>query len=266
MQRLKNILQRIDGRGYGAYQDLQGQYQIRDWTLIIDHVQGDPYAPPSRLRLQVPLAVAGFPASYCTSAVRRVALGDYLTRLFHRVSRQPASRQQGSPTATIRIDVPGQEVLPRSSIAITDTHLEARCTVALPARGRTVLGYQAITLLCETLPAIADQSLRYRALSSRSTIWWHSWRMGHCCRAVLATTTARCTRHHWCTGSHHQVWLSTSISRMPDVYVARAYGAASRSSSGGAIISWQINATPGPHPWYLRPYPRRWPRVCGDGS
>ena len=167
MQRLKNILQRIDGRGYGAYKDLRGQYRIRDWTLIIDHVQGDPYAPPSRLRLQVPLGVAGFPASYCTSAVRRVALGDYLTRVFHRAIRQPASGQGGSPAVeAIRIDVPGQEVLPRSSIAISDTHLEARCTVALPARGRTILGYQATTLLCETLPAIADQSLRYQALSS----------------------------------------------------------------------------------------------------
>ncbi|MCZ6872486.1 MAG: hypothetical protein O7G88_02990, partial [bacterium] len=40
MQRLKQILQRIDGRGYGAYKDLRGNYQLQDWTLIVDHVQG----------------------------------------------------------------------------------------------------------------------------------------------------------------------------------------------------------------------------------
>jgi predicted ABC-class ATPase len=49
-------------------------------------------------------------------------------------------------------------------VAFTDTHLEVRFTVNLPARGRTILGHQALTLLCEAVPAIADQSLRYRAL------------------------------------------------------------------------------------------------------
>jgi predicted ABC-class ATPase len=165
MQRLIRILQRIDGRGYGAYKDLQGQYQLHDWTLCIDHVQGDPFAPPSRCRLRLPLAVAGFPPASLTPKARRVALGDFLTRAFHRALRQPQRQQRGTGGAqAIRIDVPGQAVLPRSSIAFTDTHLEARLTVDLPARGRTVLGRQAVALLCEVLPAIADQSLRYRAM------------------------------------------------------------------------------------------------------
>jgi predicted ABC-class ATPase len=165
MQQLQRLLQRLDGRGYGAYKNLRGQYQIREWTLIIDHVQADPYAPPSRLRLQVPLGVAGFPEAYLTSAVRRTALGDYLTRAFHRALRQQVGRQHGSaPGDAIHIDVPGQEVLPRSSMAITDTHIEARCTVALPARGRTILGHQAMTLLCQSLPTIAEQSMLWRAL------------------------------------------------------------------------------------------------------
>jgi predicted ABC-class ATPase len=167
MQRLQRILQRLDGRGYGAYKDLRGQYQIQAWTLIIDHVQADPYAPPSRLRLQVPLSEAGFPDAYLTSPVRRTALRDYLTRAFHRAIHQQAGRQRSStPGQAIHIDVPGQEVLPRSSMAITDTHLEARFTVGLPARGRTILGHQAMTLLCESLPAIAEQSLLYRTLPS----------------------------------------------------------------------------------------------------
>ncbi len=165
MQRLRSILQRIDGRGYGAYKDLRGTYQLGDWTLIIDHVQGDPFAAPSRLRLRLPLSAAGFPAACSTPTARRVALGDFLTRTFHRAIQQHRDRQRGGGSGdAIRIDAPGQEVLPRSSLAFTDTHLEARFTVSLPARGRTILGRQAISLLCETLLAIADQSLRYRAL------------------------------------------------------------------------------------------------------
>lgn len=165
MQRLIATLQRIDGRGYGAYKDLQGQYQLRDWTLCIDHVQGDPFAAPSRVRLCLPLAMAGFPAACLTPSVRRVALGDFLTRAFHRVMRQYDGRQHSHGVSeAIGIDVPGQEVLPRSSIAFTDSHLEVRLTVDLPARGRTILGRQAMTILCEALPAMADLSLRYGAL------------------------------------------------------------------------------------------------------
>jgi hypothetical protein len=41
MQRLTETLRRIDGRGYGAYKDIRGAYQLHDWTLCIDHVQGD---------------------------------------------------------------------------------------------------------------------------------------------------------------------------------------------------------------------------------
>jgi predicted ABC-class ATPase len=165
MQHLRDILQRIDGRGYGAYKDLQGRYQLGEWTLHIDHVQGDPFASPSRVRLQLPLAAAGFPSTCLTPVCWRVALGDLLTRSFDRVLRQQQARQRDEGTRrAIFIDAPGQEVLPRTSVAITATHLEVRLTVHLPARGRTVLGRTALTLLSDTLPAVANRSLRYHAL------------------------------------------------------------------------------------------------------
>lgn len=166
MQRLKTILQRLDGRGYGAYKELRGEYRLGDWTLRIDHVQGDPYAAPSRLRLRLPLSEAAFPASWLRPTVRRIALGDLLTRIFQQTVRQQRQQQGRGLSDAIRIDQPGQEVLPRSSLAFDETHLEARFTVSLPARGRTILGRQAVTLLCDLLPAIADRSLRQRALRS----------------------------------------------------------------------------------------------------
>jgi predicted ABC-class ATPase len=167
MQHLRDILQRIDGRGYGAYKDLHGHYQLGEWTLHIDHVQGDPFAPPSRLRLQLPLAAAEFPPTSLAPASRRIALGDFLTRAFDRALRQHQARQHDEGTRrAIFIDAPGQEVLPRTSVAITATHLEVRLTVHLPARGRTVLGRTALALLSDTLPAVANHSLRYRALHS----------------------------------------------------------------------------------------------------
>jgi predicted ABC-class ATPase len=58
---LIKILQRIDGKGYKAYQEIGGTYQFQTFTLIIDHVQGDPFAEPSRRRILVTQSRAGFP-------------------------------------------------------------------------------------------------------------------------------------------------------------------------------------------------------------
>ena len=50
---LKRELDRIDGRGYKSYKDLEGQYDFDKFILSIDHVQGDPFAAPSRIRVIV---------------------------------------------------------------------------------------------------------------------------------------------------------------------------------------------------------------------
>ena len=60
MNDLRNDLNRIDGRGYKSYKDLEGQYQFSNYVLSIDHVQGDPFAAPSRVRVIVENKVAGF--------------------------------------------------------------------------------------------------------------------------------------------------------------------------------------------------------------
>ena len=37
---LRRILDRIDGRGYKAYKEIQGAFEFPRYTLHIDHVQG----------------------------------------------------------------------------------------------------------------------------------------------------------------------------------------------------------------------------------
>lgn len=58
---LKTTLRRIDGKGYKAYKDIKGQYDFGTYTLIIDHVQGDPFATPSRVRVKLAQKKADFP-------------------------------------------------------------------------------------------------------------------------------------------------------------------------------------------------------------
>ena len=52
-EELRTKLRSIDHRSYPAYKDLQGAYDFRDYILSIDHVQGDPFAAPSRLSIKV---------------------------------------------------------------------------------------------------------------------------------------------------------------------------------------------------------------------
>ena len=48
---LRELLGRIDRRGYPAYKDTAGRYQFQKYTLSIDHVQGDPFAADSHTYL-----------------------------------------------------------------------------------------------------------------------------------------------------------------------------------------------------------------------
>lgn len=58
---LRSLLSRIDHRGYPAYKDTKGQYRFPGYVLSIDHVQGDPFASPSKVSVLVSGKTAGFP-------------------------------------------------------------------------------------------------------------------------------------------------------------------------------------------------------------
>mgnify|MGYP006274998267 FL=1 len=159
-QDLKKRLNRIDAKGYKAYKDLQGGYDLGNWTLHIDHVQSDPFAPPSKLRVVVREQRTKFPAEFLVNPVRRTAAEDFLTRRFSQWAGQVASehRQRGKGER-VGIDGCGQEILLRTSMMLREGHVEARCTVGLPARGRTILGRRAEAILLQDLPRIVEQAL-----------------------------------------------------------------------------------------------------------
>jgi predicted ABC-class ATPase len=166
---LKRILGRIDGRGYKAYKDIAGSYDFQGWTLFIDHVQGDPFAAPSKIRLRVPQTTARVPASLCENPVRRVAFEDFLARQVEKAINRASRNVRGSgKSGLIFIDAGKQEVLERTAVVVTRDFVEARIQVGLPAAGRTVLGRQADTLLCGELPRLAETALTWNNLGSKA--------------------------------------------------------------------------------------------------
>ena len=90
---LTRILRRIDGAGYKAYKEIAGRYAFPEFVLSIDHVQGDPFAAPSRLRVFVPQTEARFPAETHRSKSRAIALSNLLARSFSRAARRVAERR-----------------------------------------------------------------------------------------------------------------------------------------------------------------------------
>lgn len=171
-QDLRQQLAELDQRGYKAYKQIEGDYQFADFTLAIDHVQGDPFAAPSRLRVCVPQRgrngepIAGFPPVLYQTRSRAIALRDFLNRQFSRVARHLRENRGSGKSGLIDIIQPSQQVLERTAVGIDDRQVEVRFAVGLPARGRQILGFQAIELLCEDIPQIVDQSLKYAHLDA----------------------------------------------------------------------------------------------------
>ncbi len=163
---LKNAFTKIDGRGYKAYQALLGAFDFPGFRLLFDHIQSDPYASPSHLRIQVPAAVAEIPRELFRDRIRRIALQDFLIRAFadavQELAEKPRRRVIGG---SLSIDVGGQEVLDRSALRVVRGAVEVRFVFGLPGEGRIVAGEEAARVLCEILPQVVERSLIYRNLA-----------------------------------------------------------------------------------------------------
>ncbi|SJZ52235.1 ABC-ATPase domain-containing protein [Garciella nitratireducens] len=165
-QHLEKMLEKIDGRGYKAYQELQGQYQWKDYILSIDYVQGDPFASPSRIRVILSEDKAGFPENLYDTFYKRKGVIDFLSRTVAQNIQKFYHRVGGSgKSGLLSIGHCGQEILDRNFVVIDKKHVEARLEVGLPAAGRRILGREAKKIFFEALPKITETSLFYKNIS-----------------------------------------------------------------------------------------------------
>lgn len=166
---LESLLHGMDGKSYGAYKSIRGEWNLPDVHLLVDHVQGDPFAAPSRVRVILGTEVARFPEELFQTDARATGTACHLARRFAEVAESPAGgRREGSGrSGEIRIEAPGQEVIPNTAVQLhPDGRVEARFRVGLPAQGRRILGSACARLLLETVPELVRRSLCYDALDS----------------------------------------------------------------------------------------------------
>ena len=160
-QPLDRLLTGLDGSGYGSYRKLTGRrFPVGDprddLELTLEHVQADPYAPPSALRVDLPLRYTGIPEDLLADPV---PVRDHLLRrLADAIDRR--NPRGGKSAGHLRIDVPGQEILDRSAVTVHHGDiLRIRLQAALPAHGRRINGHAAADLLCGVLPDVLRDAL-----------------------------------------------------------------------------------------------------------
>ena len=165
---LKRELEKIDGRGYKTYKTLEGQYSFEDYILSIDHVQGDPFASPSRIRVIVN-SNNNFPKNLFDEKYKKITICDFLTRLFSKNIYKYGEKVFGSgKSGLIEISKCSQQVIERTSIIINNEKIEARFYVGFPARGRSVLSKELEKILFNIIPNIVKNTLIYHNINIKA--------------------------------------------------------------------------------------------------
>lgn len=168
---LKNELFKIDGKGYKAYKALEGRYDFKKYVLSIDHVQGDPFASPSRVRVIIDNKVAQIPEELFDNKNKEIAVCDFLTRLFSKNIRNQSEKIFGSgKSGLIEISRCPQEILERTAIIRNKNFFEARFYVGFPARGRSVLARELEKIIFNIIPNIVESTFIYENIDKLALI------------------------------------------------------------------------------------------------
>ena len=161
-------LRAIDHKGYPAYKSLAGNYQFKNFILCIDHVQGDPFASPSSLHIEVLHNYAKFPEEYYVNQNYRIALQDHLIRLFAAKFEAYQFKAKGSgKSGLMSITRCGQEVLERSACQITNDRIIVRFHVGFPAFGRTISAGELEKILFDFLPDCVEHTFFYQNINQQ---------------------------------------------------------------------------------------------------
>lgn len=161
MDQLTAALKKIEKQNYRAYQTIKGQYDFNDFTLFIDHVQGDPYASASRLRATRAWSLTGLEWLKDESPAFQRAARDFIARSFEQFAKQENS---------VSIALSGQTVLDNTAVLFTEEGIELRFRVNLPAEGRSVLGKKANNILTFYLPKFIRRATLERELDKEAML------------------------------------------------------------------------------------------------
>ena len=162
-QTLKEKIESLNGRDYGACQSLKGQYEFpKKIRLIIHRIPKDPYAPPHTgiYRVQVEREHSDIINFKTDSKITQIAFSDFLARSFFNACKKISKGSRGTGfSGVITIEKPGQCILQRNSVIINKDIIEVRCFLGIPAKGRKIQSKITEEMFLSELPEIIEASL-----------------------------------------------------------------------------------------------------------
>ncbi|GIO21580.1 ABC-ATPase domain-containing protein [Oceanobacillus sp. J11TS1] len=160
MNKLKNSLLQIDRKSYKAYKQIAGSYTYPRYILHVDYVQGDPFASPSKIRAVIPKEERTIEPAWLETKARRTAAEDAFARVINKEVKKSRFSIKGSgKSGMIAFDGPGQEILERTAVSISEQEITICLSVGLPANGRSINGKEAMKLFNQAIPALLENSV-----------------------------------------------------------------------------------------------------------
>jgi len=156
MKALYQKIRTLNGKNYGLYKSLADKpWDFGDFVLEFIHVQGDPFAPASRVVVRAKLSTLGYAPEWGSDFEHRLSLSDFLYR---RLGRLVQERYPGKDAAVV-FNTAGPEMLVRNSLWIDNGELRACLQVRLPGEGRKILAEEAAEILTMVLPDLVSAGL-----------------------------------------------------------------------------------------------------------
>ena len=167
-EQLKQLLRNINKKSYPLYKELKGSYQFSTFILNIEHVQGDPFAAPSRVSVEVDEKSAAFPEKLYNTKHKRIAVQDFLLRKMGReINRFSFSAKGSGKSGLITISRCGQEILERTAFRIKDGKLRAGFEIGFPANGRTINSGELEKIFFDYVPKIVDRCMFFKNIDKK---------------------------------------------------------------------------------------------------
>jgi len=155
-----NILTEIGGKPVAEYVRLIGDFDFSRYVLKLSHIPAEDLSCPVLFIVRVNQSMAGFPPHLYNTPVRRTGLEDYLTRrIASQIEQLARFDKQGLSRRHISIAMPGQKILPRSSLLVTDEYLEARIQVLLPSQDGLIVAERVQEVFFHELPSVVNAAL-----------------------------------------------------------------------------------------------------------
>jgi Predicted ATPase of the ABC class len=156
MKALYQKIRALNGKNYGLYKSLaEKSWDFGDFVLEFLHVQGDPFAPASRVLLKTSLQKLGYAPVWGSNFERSLALSDFLLRRLSAVVQEHFPEKN----APVAIENPGPEMLVRNSLWVDNGDLRVCLQVRLPGEGRKIESEAAAEILTMVLPDLVSASL-----------------------------------------------------------------------------------------------------------